>query len=126
MVPYHSFIPPSRLLSFPCQSVVALGTAGPGVKNICRAVVLKFLLTKLFFKLSFVKILMPQSCAVASDESFVGFLYNNELYRKTPYFYKHEEVFLFCKYLIEMFWLLRKTPRKQKNKVYLNVFLCHH
>ena len=37
-------------------------------------------------------------CSVASDESFVSFLYINELYRKKACFLQQEEVFLFCKF----------------------------
>ena len=42
------------------QTAAVLGTAGPQSENIYRALVSEFLLTKLIFKLSFVKILMPQ------------------------------------------------------------------
>ena len=41
-----------------------LGTAGPQGENIYGTLVSIFLLTKLIFKLSFVKILLPQSCAL--------------------------------------------------------------
>ena len=46
------------------QTVAILGTARPQAKNIYGTLVSKFLLTKLIFKLYFVKILMPQSCAL--------------------------------------------------------------
>ena len=46
------------------QIAAVLGTAGPQAENIYGTLVSKFLLTKLIFKLSFVKILMPQSCAL--------------------------------------------------------------
>ena len=42
------------------QTVAVLGTAGPQAENIYRTLVSEFSLTKLIFKLSFVKILMPQ------------------------------------------------------------------
>ena len=42
------------------QTAAVLGTAGAQSENIYRALVSEFLLTKLIFKLSFVKILMPQ------------------------------------------------------------------
>ena len=42
------------------QTAAVLGTAGPQAENMYGTVVSKFLLTKLIFKLSFVKILMPQ------------------------------------------------------------------
>ena len=51
--------------------VAVLGTAGSGAENICGAYVWKFLLNKLFFKLSSVKIL--KLCFVVNDESFVTF-----------------------------------------------------
>ena len=40
--------------------VVVLGLVGPRAENICGALVWKLLLTNLFFKLSLVKIIMPQ------------------------------------------------------------------
>ena len=40
--------------------VVVLRLVGPRAKNICGALVWKLLLTNLFFKLSLVKIIMPQ------------------------------------------------------------------
>ena len=46
------------------QTAAVLGTAGPQAENIYGTLVSKFLLSKLIFKLSFVKILMPQSCAL--------------------------------------------------------------
>ena len=46
------------------QIAAVLGTVGPQAENIYGTLVSKFLLTKLIFKLSFVKILMPQSCAL--------------------------------------------------------------
>ena len=46
------------------KAVVVLGTTGSGAKNIHLALVLKLLLTKLFFKFYFVKTLMSQSCAL--------------------------------------------------------------
>ena len=46
------------------QAVVVLGTAEPQTENIYGTLVSKFLLTKLIFKLSFIKILMPQICAL--------------------------------------------------------------
>ena len=46
------------------QAVAILGTAAPLDENIYGTLVSKFLLTKLIFKLYFVKILMPQSCAL--------------------------------------------------------------
>ena len=46
------------------QTAAVLGTAGPQGENIYGTLVSEFLLTKLIFKLSFVKILMPQSCAL--------------------------------------------------------------
>ena len=42
------------------QTAAVLGTAGPQGKKIYGTLVSEFLLTKLIFKLSFVKILMPQ------------------------------------------------------------------
>ena len=42
------------------QTVAVLGTAGPQSENIYGTLVSEFSLTKLIFKLSFVKILMPQ------------------------------------------------------------------
>ena len=45
------------------QTVAVLGTAGPQAENIYRTLVSKFLSTKLI-KLSFVKLLMPQSFAL--------------------------------------------------------------
>ena len=42
------------------QTAAVLGTAGPQAKKIYGTLVSEFLLTKLIFKLSFVKILMPQ------------------------------------------------------------------
>ena len=47
------------------RSVAILWTAGPRAKNIWEALVWMFLFTKLFFKLSFVKTLMPQSGALS-------------------------------------------------------------
>ena len=46
------------------QTAAVLGTAGPQAENIYGTFVSKSLLTKLIFKLFFVKILMPQSCAL--------------------------------------------------------------
>ena len=46
------------------QTAAVLVTAGPQVENMYVTLVSEFLLTKLIFKLSFVKILMPQSCAL--------------------------------------------------------------
>ena len=46
------------------QTAAVLGTAGLQAENIYVTLVSEFLLTKLIFKLSFVKILMPQSCAL--------------------------------------------------------------
>ena len=42
------------------QTAAVLGTAGPQSENIYGTLVSEFLLTKVIFKLSFVKILMPQ------------------------------------------------------------------
>ena len=42
------------------QTAAVLGTAGPQSENIYGTLVSEFLLTKLIFKSSFVKILMPQ------------------------------------------------------------------
>ena len=42
------------------QTAAVLGTAGPQSENIYGTLVSELLLTKLIFKLSFVKILMPQ------------------------------------------------------------------
>ena len=41
------------------QTAAVLGTAGPWAENIYGALISNFLLTKLFLKLSFIKILMP-------------------------------------------------------------------
>ena len=46
------------------QAAAVLGTAGHQGENIYGTLVSIFLLTKLIFKLSFVKILLPQSCAL--------------------------------------------------------------
>ena len=47
------------------QTAAVLGTAGPQAENMYGTLVSKFLLTKLIFKLSFVKIVMPQlPCAL--------------------------------------------------------------
>ena len=46
------------------QTAAVLGTSGSLSENIYGTLVSKFLLTKLFLKLSFIKILMPQSCAL--------------------------------------------------------------
>ena len=46
------------------QSVAVLETAGPGTESNCGALAEKCLLTKLFFKLPFVKNLMRQNCAL--------------------------------------------------------------
>ena len=45
-------------------TAAVLGTAGPRAENIYGTFASKFLLTKLIFKLSFVTIVMPQSCAL--------------------------------------------------------------
>ena len=51
---------------------------------------------------------------VASDESFVSFLYINELYinEKKDVFLQIGRSVFFCKYVLEMLWVLRKTGQK--------------
>ena len=46
------------------QAAAVLGTAELQTENIYGTLVSKFLLTKLIFKSSFIKILMPQICAL--------------------------------------------------------------
>ena len=41
------------------QTAAVLGTAGPRAENIYGVLISNFLLTRLFLKLSFIKILMP-------------------------------------------------------------------
>ena len=60
-------------------------------------------------------------CFVGGDESFAGFIYINELNKKKTNFYKRKEVFIFCKYVLEMFWLLRRTRKYKKAQ---GAFIC--
>ena len=94
------------------QRVAILNTAGPRAENIYGALVSKFLLTKFFLKLSFVKILMPQSCALKQVMNHLSvFLTLMSCTGKRHAFYK-QEVFFFYKYVLEMLWLLKKTTQK--------------
>ena len=62
---------------------------------------------------------------VASDESFVSFLYINEVHRKMAVFLQKGGAF-FYKYVLEMFWLSWKTTQKYKSRLYSYVFLRHN
>ena len=62
-------------------------------------------------------------CSVASNESFVSFLTLMSCTGKRLAFYKQEDVFLLCKYVLNFFWLLRKPRKIKKHKVYSYDFL---
>ena len=69
---------------------------GPQAENIYGTLVSKFILTKLIFKLSFVKVLMPQSCALWQQvmNHLLAFFIFMSCTGKWQFFYKKEVMFL--------------------------------
>ena len=87
------------------QTVAVLGTAGSQAEN------------KIFINQINLQVIFCQNsdasklCSVvASNESFVSFLYINELYRKMAVFLETGDAF-FYRYVLEMFWLSWKTTQ---------------
>ena len=87
----------------------------------------KIFINQIFFKLSFVKILMPQSCALQQQmmNHLLVFFILMRCTGKWHFFLQKGGAFLY-KYVLEMFWLSWKTTQKYKSRLYSYVFLRHN
>ena len=95
---------------------------GPQGENIYGTLVSIFLLTKLIFKLSFVKILLPQSCALQQQvmNHLLVFFILMSCTGKWQFFYKQEVLFS-----TNMYWKcfgFHGKQHKNKKAGYIHMF----
>ena len=99
--------------------MAVLGTAGPGAENVYKALVCKFLLTKIILQFVFRENSNALKLySVGSDESFVIYLYIIDCTGKRNVFHKMDKLFLFRKYV------LKESHVKIKNTGCIYMFSC--